>query len=222
MANRLTQLEAVNIVLRGARETPVSSLDTDNINEVLQALQILDEWDLDIQTNGLYTNTFQQDLTPDPTTGFIDLSPNVLYVTGWGRNIRRELNYIEENGTLRLFDIENNTTIFNTGDAQVTSMFIRVYMRLDFENGLTYKQQRWIVDESAREYQMVTVGSRSMDEALRVRAARSRAMARRENMTQMRPNMFNNSRSNLSRAQARTVIRAWLPESDGDRTFRRT
>lgn len=222
MANRLSQLQAVNIVLRAARESPVSSLDEDVINEVLQALQILDEWDLDVQTNGLYTNTFQQDLIPDTTTGFIDLSPNVLYVTGWGRDIRRELNYIEENGVLRLFDIENNTTVFNTGDAQVTSMFIRVYMRLDFENGLTYKQQRWIVDEAAREYQQVTVGSRSMDESLRVRANRSRAMARRENMTQMRPNMFNNSRSNLSRAQARTVIRAWLPESDGDRTFRRT
>jgi len=221
MANRLSQLQAVNIVLRAARESPVSSLDEDVINEVLQALQILDEWDLDIQSNGLYTNTFQQDLEPDEE-GHIDLSPNVMYATGWGRDIRRELNFVEEDGVLRLFDIENNTTIFNTGDAQVTSMFIRVYVRLDFENGLTHKQQRWIVDESAREYQMVTVGSRSMDEFLRVRAARSRAKARRENMTQMRPNMFNNSRSNLSRAQARTVIRAWLPEGDGDRTFRRT
>ena len=101
-------------------------------------------------------------------------------------------------------------------------MFIRVYMLLDLENGLTYKLQRWSVDDAAREYQMVTVGSRSMDDALRVRAARSRAMARRENMTQMRPNMFNNSRSNMARASARSVIRAGSPEGDGDRTFRRS
>ena len=222
MANRLTQLQAVNIVLRGARETPVSSLDEDTINEVLTALQILDEWDLDVQSGGLYTNTFEQELTPNATTGFIDLSPNVMYVTGWGKDIRRELNYVEESTVLRLFDIENNTTIFNTGDAKVTTMKIRVYIRLDFENGLTHKQQRWIIDEAAREYQMVTVGSNSMDRLLQTKAARARAAARRENMTQMRPNMFNNSRSNLARAQARTVVRAWLPESDGQRQFRRS
>jgi len=222
MANRLTQLEAVNIVLRGARETPVSSLDTDNINEVLQALQILDEWDLDVQSGGLFTNTFEQELTPDTTTGKIDLSPEIMYVTAWGKDLRRQLNFVEEDNILRLFDIEFNTTIFNTGDAKVTTMIIRVYLRLDFENGLTHKQQRWIVDEAAREYQMVIVGSASMNTMLEFKARRARASARRENTMQMRPNMFNNSRSNLARAQARTVTRAWLPESDGQRKFRRS
>lgn len=217
MANRLTQLEAVNIVLRGAREMPVSSLDTDTINEVLVALQVLDEHDLDIQSGGLYTNTFEIDFTPDETTGKIDLSENIMYVRGWGKDMRRELNMVEEDGTWRIFDIENNTTVFDTG----TDITIRLYMRLDFESGLTHKQQRWIVDLAAVEYQMVTVGSNSMHAMLSQRASRSRAAGRRENFNQMQPNMFNNSRSNMARAQARSVPRSWIPESDGQRKFRR-
>ena len=216
MANRLTQLEAVNIVLRGARESPVSSLDEDVINEVLQALQILDEWDLDIQSGGLYTNTFEEDFVPDANK-HIDLSPQTMFVTGWGRDLRKELNFVEEDNILRLFDIEFNTTEFT--DPCVT---VRIYLRLDFENGLTHKQQRWIVDEAAKEYQMVMVGSRDMNAILTTKAARARASARRENMNQMRPNMFNNSRSNLARSQARFVTRSWLPESDGQRQFRRS
>lgn len=217
MANRLTQLQAVNIVLRGARETPVSSLDQDTINEVLVALQVLDEHDLDIQSGGLFTNTFEIDFTPDATTGKIDLSDNIMFIRAWGRDMRKELNMVEEDGTWRLFDIENNTTVFDIG----TDITTRLYMRLDFENGLTHKQQRWIVDLAAVEYQMVTVGSNSMNAMLSQKASRSRASARRENFNQMQPNMFNNSRSNLARAQARTVTRAWLPESDGQRKFRR-
>lgn len=217
MANRLTQLEAVNIVLRGARETPVSTLDTDNINEVLVALQILDEHDLDIQSGGLYTNTFEIDFTPDAITGKIDLSENIVYVRAWGKDMRRELNMVEEGGTWRLFDIENNTTVFDIG----IDISIRLYMRLDFENGLTHKQQRWIVDLAAVEYQMVTVGSNSMNAMLSQKASRSRASARRENFNQMQPNIFSNGRSNLSRAIARSTPRAWTPESDGQRRFRR-
>lgn len=218
--NRLTQLQAVNIVLRAARELPVSDLDEQTLNEVLLAVQILDEWDLTVQSPGLYTNTFEEEFTPDETTGEINLSPNTIFVTAWGQSLRRELTFQEDSNVLKLYDIERPEDPFDFSDD--TTLCLRYFLRVDFEDGLTHAQQRWIVDEAAREYQMATVGSTSMDAILQQKAARSRAMARRENMMATRANAFNNSRSNLARSQARVAPRAWLPESDGQRQYRRS
>ena len=212
VSNRLTRLQAVNICLRGARETPVSSLDEDQINEVTQALQILDEHDMDVQSTPLYTNTYEIEYTPDDD-GHIDLPPSTLFVTGWGQSIRRDLHFQEEDNILRLYDIDARTSDFSDDP----TIYVRISIRLDFEEGLTYRQQRWIADGAAHEYQMAVMGSASMNQILEQKAARSRMKARAENMRQMKPNMFTNSRSNMARAQARLTPRPWLVEGDGQR-----
>jgi hypothetical protein len=212
---KLSKLEAVNIMLRAAREAPVSSLDEDAINESEIAVQLLDEWTLHEQAKGLYNNTFERDFTPDSNDEII-LPPTTLYVTAWGKDMRLLVDAQEDGADLKLYNLEDEDFDFSD-NVDVT---LRLILHLDFEQ-LSPLQQRSIAAQAAHEYQMDTVGSTTMDQILRARASRARAEARAENIRKMRPNLFNNSRSNMGRAQTRTVMRPWWAEGDGRLTNRR-
>lgn len=221
LVRKLTKLEAVNIILRGAREHPVSSLDEDNTNESLLALQILNEWLLQIQAIGLFNNTFERDFVPSTVTttsiaiGDIVLPPNTLYATPWGQQMRFLADGREDNGLLKLYDLENETFDFSA----CSSVTIRFVLCLEFAD-LSAIQQRAIADQAAHEYQMSVLGSQSMNLMLQQRANRSRAESRAENIRKMRPNHANNFRSNIGRSN-KTTLRPWWTESDGRQVNRR-
>lgn len=219
---KLSKLQAVNIILRGAREQPVSSLDDDAINETLIAEQVLDEWNLQHQALGLFNNTFERTLKPETvastgiTIGDILLPPNTLNVRSWGPDLRWLVDAREDEGNLKLFDLEDE--VFDFSDkSEIMLLFV---LFLDFDD-LTALQQRSITDGAAQEYQMATIGSTSMEQMLQRKALRSRAEARAENIRKMRPNLFSNSRSNIGRASVRSVIRPWWAEGDGRAIFKR-
>lgn len=219
VSSSLTKLEAVNIILRAAREHPVASLTDDTTNESLIAEQVLDEWDLREQAKGLYNNTFEREFTPDSADEIV-LPENTLYITGWGQSLRLIVDMkidTDGDGKLKLWNIEDNDFDFS----DQTTVCTRIVEKLPF-NELSPLMQRAITDQAAVEYQMAVVGSTEMHRHLSTIAARSRAEARAENMRKTRANAFNNSRSNLSRAQARvSTSRSWYPESDGSQANRR-
>lgn len=213
---KLDKLRAVNIILRGAREHPVSSLDDDKINETLIAQDILDERNLQIQALGLFNNTFDQIIVPATVAssgiviGDVILPPNTLSARSWGQQFRFLVDAREDQGNLKLYDLEDETFDFSTQ----SQMNVYLILFLDFDD-LSALQQRVIADEAAQEYQMATVGSTTMNNVLTAKALRSRAEARAENIRKMRPNLFANSRSNLGKAAARSVTRPYWGEGDG-------
>ena len=213
---KLSKLQAVNIILRGAREHPVSSLDDDKLNETLIAEQVLDEWNLQIQALGLFNNTFDQIITPATVAssgiviGDVILPPNTTSVRSWGRQFRFLVDAREDQNNLKLYDLEDETFDFS----DQSEMNVYVMLLLDFDD-LSALQQRSITDGAAQEYQMATIGSQQMDNVLTSKALRSRAEARAENIRKMRPNLFANSRSNLGKAGSRSVIRPYWGEGDG-------
>lgn len=219
---KLSKLQAVNIVLRGAREHPVSSLDDDTTNETIIAEQVIDEWNLQHQAIGLFNNTFEQSLSPATvastgiTIGDIILPPNTLSIRSWGQNLRILVDARESEGNLKLYDLEDETFDFSS----IANFTLLLILLLDFED-LTAIQQRAITDQAATEYQMATIGSRDMNRMLESRGLRSRAEAKAENIRKMRPNLFSNSRSNIGRASVRSVVRPWRVEGDGRAIYNR-
>lgn len=219
---KLSKLQAVNIILRGAREHPVSSLDDDTTNETIIAEQVLDEWSLQHQAIGLFNNTFEQTLSPATvastgiTIGDIILPPNTLSARSWGPTMRHLIDAREDEGNLKLYDLEDETFDFSA----LASITLLLILFLDFDD-LSALQQRAVTDQAANEYQMAVVGSREMNRMLESRGLRSRAEAKAENIRKMRPNLFSNSRSNIGKASVRGVIRPWWAEGDGRAIFNR-
>jgi hypothetical protein len=219
---KLSKLEAVNIVLRGAREHPVSSLDDDATNETLVAEQVIDEWNLDLQALGLHNNTFEQTLTAATAAstginvGDVVLPPNTMSVRSWGTDLDWKVDAREDEGNLKLYDLEDETFDFSTK----TEITLLLMLFLNFDD-LTALQQRAIADQAAHEYQMFVVGSSTMNDILSARARRSRAQARSENIRKMRPNIFTNARSNLAASAARAVVRRWWAQGTGRRLYNR-
>ncbi len=222
---KLSKLQAVNIVLRGAREQPVSDLVEDATNDSLVAEQVIDEHSLAWQSLGMFNNTFERDLVPATVAsgsiniGDVILPNNTLMVTSWSRDIRMLIDAREDAGSLKLYNLEFEEETFDFSDKDCVT--VRMILQLDWDD-LSSLQQRAIADAAAEEYQMAVFGSQPMDAKLTRRASISRAQARAENARKMRPNLFSNSRSTGGRAGARAVARPYFTEGDGSTIHRRT
>lgn len=205
----LTKLEAVNRMLRGAKERPVSSIDSPTINDSLVAIQILDEKTKQIQMGGLHCNTTQTSFTPDGTTSRVILPANTMQVQGFAQHEHRNFFHRCVDGEVRLFDgspdpLAAATDAFEDDD----EVHVRITQLLAFED-LPVQIQFWIVDEAAVEYQMDVLGSSTADQRLSQRALISRAAGRAYD-NRMRPgNMFINGRSQGLRAGRQYVPRTW-------------
>lgn len=150
-----SKLDAVNQVLAGIGESPVSSLNS-GLPDAESAESVLEEVSVDIQESGWQCNTDNNlQLSPD-VTGTIYLPVSTLRVDSAGSDSDRDL--VERDG--RLYDRDNKTFIFTR------AVFVDLIQQLDFES-LPYRLRKYIATKAARVYQERTEGSVSLDSFLR-------------------------------------------------------
>ena len=201
---KLTKLQAVNRILRGASEAPVSSLEDSPLNENLMALQLLEEYTLSEQMHGIAWNQKTREWTPNPDTNRILLPQAVLVAEAWGRDVNRTVveKVDKSDGQRYLFDVDEDTYEF---DGPIN---LRTVTGIDWDE-LPVAVQFHISDAAAQMYQQITQGDRQMDNILRGVAALSRAKSRSADWRAKRLNQFDDGRSNDPRRAARRVRRPW-------------
>ena len=201
----MTRIQAVNRILRAAREHPVSTLGSGGENDTLMAEQILDEVTLREQMTGLHINQTDAEFTPDSNDEVI-LPINTLEVRGSRWHRHRNYFFREVGGQLKLFDADKNpaTPVF----ADDTKVYVRLSQSVDFES-MPVVYQYSIVDQAAVEYAMAVLPSNAALQRLEAIAARSRAMARAADIRHRPSNMFEDSRSVGLRLGRDGVLRSW-------------
>jgi hypothetical protein len=200
----MTKLEAVNRILRAAREHPVSALGSSTENDTLMAEQILDEVLRREQMTGLHVNTAESSFTPDAATDRVELPVNTLQVKGWNQHADRNYFHREDAGATYLYDADESRFTFPDDE----TVYVRITQALDFAE-LPLHHQFSIADQAAVEYQMATLGSTTLHQYLQGLAARSRAIARAYDMRSRPRNQFQDGRSVGPRSGSMWVPRSW-------------
>lgn len=139
-----TELNAVNLILRNAGETPVNSLSGEVPLEASQARETLIEVSEDVQSRGWYFNTEVYKLSPD-NNGNILLPPNALSVRSEGASRSIPV-------TVRGRKLYNMTPLA-TGDVFTGPMVLSIVFGLDFEE-LPAVARRYITLRAARVFQV--------------------------------------------------------------------
>ena len=206
--HNLTKLEAVNRILRAAREHPVSSLGSTTQNDSLLAEQILDDVLTREQMTGLHVNQTEASFTRGADKKVL-LPSNTLGVKGWNQHVMKNYYHKEVNGNVYLFDADHQpaTSDFSSAGADEATAYVRITWRATFEE-LPAAYQFSIVDQSAVEYQEAVLGDNSLGAKLEQRAGRSRAIARSYDMRYRPKNQIEDGRSNVQRS-GMAVQRSW-------------
>lgn len=157
------KLDAVNHVLAGMGEQPVSSLDS-GLPDAEAALKVLENVSLDVQADGWSCNSDYNFSLAVDTNGNIQLPANTLQVDTVGPDAR--IDVVDVNG--RLYNRSDKTFIF----ARPVTVDI-VYHR-DFDE-LPYRLRRYIACRAARVYQEQSNGSVSLDSFLVKEEAEAKA-----------------------------------------------
>lgn len=157
----MTELEAVNLMLESVGEQGISSLLTDTGNSYVSiASSVLHNQSRTLQTTG-HSFNYEPNytLSPDATTGFINVPTNTLKVKATDRTKK-----IVQRGN-RLYDVTNHTFVF-TADLLVDITFF-----LAFED-LPQAARSLIATLASRDFQKKVLGSDTLtsitaqDEAL--------------------------------------------------------
>ena len=205
----LTKLQAVNIILRGAREHPVSSLGASTENDSLMAEQILDELLTREQATGLHIIMTEASFVPDTgNDNRVVLPQNTLEVKGWNQHVHRDYFYRQVDGLILLFDGTPETPPVTSNFVDDDEVFVRITQGLEFEE-LPLHHQYSIAYQSAQEYQMSVLGSTELDNHLGGRAARARMIARAHDMRSRKHNQFHHGRATGPRFGTAAVPRTW-------------
>lgn len=185
----LSKLQAVNRILVGAGEFPVSSLTVSGANDVTIAIQCLDESTTLVQMNGTNTNTILTSVLPDED-GKIYVSDNVIHVDTYGHSAGRNVAVQGRNPTY-LIDLDNEgTDVFTVGE----TLYIKIVNRLDFES-LETADQFYATDHAARRYQILTVGDKQSDAVLNEQLVLSRIHARSKEVRARDASFMDNTKS---------------------------
>ena len=203
----LTKLNAVNRILRAAREHPVSSLGEGGESDSLLAEQLLDERLMQEQMIGLHVNTVDAEFTPDEDDNYrVVLPDNTMQVQGWNLHANRNFFHREDDGVVRLYDGDKVPASDSFEDDSTVS--VKITYGLQFEE-LPVHHRFSIADQAAVEYQMAVLGSTTLDNHLKGIAGRSRAIARAHDMRSRPHNQFNDGRAQGPRTATRYVQRSW-------------
>lgn len=171
----LSKLDAVNRILRASGEYPVSTLTVTGSNDVVLAVQTLDEVAIQCQLTGLNCNTIIKTVLPD-SSGKIYIPDNTLAIDTVETDFSRNLVQRGRTPTY-LFDVDNNTDVFEIGK----EVYVKISVALEFED-LPTAEQFEITDTAARMYQMATVGEPQQDKLLQEMAFMSRLKSRAADM----------------------------------------
>ncbi len=175
-----TELEAVNIILSGIGEAPISSF-AEVTADVSLARNILAEISRETQTEGWQWNTEDDfPLTPDAAKGEIKLPPTAIRVH-FREPDDRELTIRGQ----RVYDRVNHSFIFSPG----VRILVTLTLLLPFED-LPEAARRYITLKAARVFQERTVGSGTLYDFQQADEARARALMLAEERRQDRPNIL--------------------------------
>ena len=175
-----TELEAVNIILSGIGEAPISSF-AEVTADVSLARNILAEISRETQTEGWQWNTEDDfPLTPDAAKGEIKLPPTAIRVH-FREPDDRELTIRGQ----RVYDRVNHSFIFSPG----VRILVTLTLLLPFED-LPEAARRYITLKAARVFQERTVGSGTLYDFQQADEALARALMLAEELRQDRPNIL--------------------------------
>ena len=175
-----TELEAVNIILSGIGEAPISSF-AEVTAHVSLARNNLAEISRETQTEGWQWNTEDDfPLTPDAAKGEIKLPPTAIRVH-FREPDDRELTIRGQ----RVYDRVNHSFIFSPG----VRILVTLTLLLPFED-LPEAARRYITLKAARVFQERTVGSGTLYDFQQADEARARALMLAEERRQDRPNIL--------------------------------
>lgn len=143
-----TELDAVNLILRNAGETPVNSLSGSIPLEAAQAQDTLEEVSRALQTSGWYFNTEVSTLTPD-VDGFIILPANTLSVATWGNS--RGTPVVKRGQYLR------NMTPLEVSNVWTAAVTVKLVYGLAYDD-LPPSAQNYVTLRAARVFQAREIG----------------------------------------------------------------
>lgn len=149
----LTELKAVNIMLRIDGEAPVSTLDDTGFSEVAGALATLEEISREEQTRGWAFNTdYARQFSPDAMSGHIELPDDVLWIRPSHFSIG--LDIVERDR--KLYNLRTNSYVFTQ------PVWLDVCYFLPFDSLPSYARNL-IAIRAGRRYQKNATGSQRQD-----------------------------------------------------------
>ena len=146
----ITELEAVNDMLRTIGEQPVSTLVTSGLSEATIAYDVLQTVSREVQSRGLHCNSEEHYPLTKDADGYINIPANALKVDGF-----YTYDDVVMRGT-RLYDRYNHTFVF-TEDKEVNIVFF-----LPFTD-LPQTARQYIYIKAARRLQAQLIGSATLD-----------------------------------------------------------
>lgn len=141
LALPLTALDAINEILSVATESPVSTLEGNEVIDAALAMNILKTTSTEVQTRGWHFNTETMTIAPDQE-GFVRLPQNTLKMDTVGGSASTDG---IQRGT-RLYDLGARSYTF------ATPVTVEVVLGLDFEE-LPSAARVYITIRSSRKYQ---------------------------------------------------------------------
>jgi hypothetical protein len=171
-----TTLDAVNIILAGIGEAPVSSLVSDN-QDVTNATRKLDEAQREITGRGLWFNT--ECFTVTPVAGEYSLAPNVYTA----KPVRWDKRQFVQRGR-RLYDLANNRYDGNTDDIDV-----EMIIGLEYED-LPEEARQAILYQAVRKFSDSIIGSVQLHQITAQDELAARAALMSRHLEEVRYNSF--------------------------------
>jgi len=151
----LTKLDAVNIVLNGIGETPVSSL-TSGLPDAEAAESKLDATIKEVLAKGWHQNLEQGIVMNRNKDDEIIVPRQYLRVDTVGRDQNLNVVIRKQNGKRKLFDLSNYTFKFKK------DVMVDVIIEIAFDE-LNYELQNYIAMRAARKFQETSMGSQALD-----------------------------------------------------------
>ncbi len=201
----MTELDAVNLMLVSAGETPLSTLENSLNADAIQARQTLISVSREVQLEGWHFNTeCDYPLMPEhPTPGIIRVPNNAIRADIEPYNSR---DYTSKDITIRngcIYDLKNHTFLFEEG------INVTLTLLLAFENELPEAARSYIAIKAARRFRMhVTGGEDGAYSISREDEARARAALAREDIAGLDLNFIDPNRNSLiGRASIGRILR---------------
>lgn len=148
----LSELEAVNTMLRIIGEAPVSTLSSPTSLDVINALADLDETSRQVQERGWMVNKeYDLELTPD-INGYLNVDPDILRIEP-----TKDYKYLilAQRGT-KIYNIKDRTFVFTD---PVKFDVIRLLPFTDLPQALRH----YIMVKAARKFQRRQIGAELLD-----------------------------------------------------------